>query len=46
MNAKFYNVVENDSKNKNGNKINKRLSDNSCYGRRFLFPLNDTIKKI
>ena len=42
---KVYNVIENDSKSKNGNKINKRLSDYSRYGRSFLFSLNDAIKK-
>lgn len=42
---KVHNVVENNSRTKNGNKINKRLSDNNCYGRRFLFPLNETVRK-
>lgn len=42
---KVYNVMENNPKSKSGRKINKRLSDYSLYGRRFLFPLNETIKK-
>jgi len=42
---KVYNVVENDSKTKTGNRINKMLKDCSHFGRSFLFPLNDTIKK-
>jgi hypothetical protein len=42
---KLYKLVENDSQKKHGNKISKKLSDCSHYGRRFLIPLSDTIKK-
>lgn len=43
--CKVYAVAENNSKKKHGIKINKRLSNNCYYGRRFLFPLSDTVIK-
>jgi len=43
---KVYNVMENNSKNKFGNKINKTLKDCNHYKSGYLFSLNDTIKKI
>jgi hypothetical protein len=40
-----YNLVENDSKSKNVNRINHTLTDCSHFGSGYLFYLNDTIKK-
>ena len=42
---KVYNVIENNSKSKFGNKINKALKDCSHYRSSYLLYLNDTIKK-
>ena len=42
---KVYRLVENDSKTKKEKRINKMLNDYCQYGRRFLFSLNEIVKK-